>query len=63
MKTVVYIGLLLGIAPALGITGVMLLALELGARAWPDLMAGVVFGAMYLAMVGCGAYAFSRTRY
>jgi hypothetical protein len=64
MKTVVQLGLLVGILPALAIAAIIELSLNfLGARDWPDLAGLVVFGAIYLALICGGAYLFSRTKY
>lgn len=64
MKTVLQIGLLIGVLPALLIAGAMELSLRhLGAREWPDAAAYLTFGVLYLALVAAGAYAFSRRRY
>jgi hypothetical protein len=63
MKTVIALGLLLGVLPALAIAAIMVFALDhLGARQWPDPWAGLFFSALYLGLVGAGAYAFSRTK-
>jgi len=63
MRTVLQIGLWLGLLPSMGIAGVMHGAAALGADSWPDILAFVVFGAAYLAMVGAGAWVFSKLRY
>jgi hypothetical protein len=64
MKTVLSLGFLLGILPALAIAGIIELSLRhLGARDWPDAAGFVVFGTLWLAMVAGGAYLFSRQKY
>lgn len=64
MKTVLQLGLLLGVLPALLFAGAIELSLRhLGASTWPDLVAFVLFGGLYLGLVGLGAYAFSRVKY
>jgi hypothetical protein len=63
MKTVFQISLFIGLLPSLAIIGVMLLALEHGARGWPDVGAAVVFGGLYLVFIAAGAWLFSRLRY
>lgn len=63
MRTVLQIGLWLGLFPSLGIAGVMHGAVALGAGSWPGPLAFVVFGVAYLAMVGAGAWVFSKLRY
>jgi hypothetical protein len=63
MKTVLYLGLFLGLLPSVAIAGVMELSLRhLGAADWSAPVAFVVFGALYLAMVGGGAYLMTRVR-
>ena len=63
MKTVIQLGILLGILPVLAIAGVMQLSINyMGARDWSDVVAFVTFGAIYLGFVLLGAYVFSRTR-
>jgi hypothetical protein len=64
MKTVLSLGLLMGVLPTLAAAGIMELSLRhLGARDWPDAVAFVVFGGLFLALVGAGAYVFSRQKY
>jgi hypothetical protein len=63
MKTVLYLTLFLGLLPSLAIAGVMELSLRhLDAAHWSGPVAFVVFGAIYLAMIGGGAYCMTRIR-
>lgn len=63
MKTVLYLWLLLGILPALAIWGIIEFSLRfLGSRSWPDEFAFIVFGGLYLGLIGGGAYLFTHTR-
>lgn len=62
MKTVVYLGLLLGVMPVAGAAGLMELGLSLGIGDWPDAVAGTMFAVIYLGLIGLGAYIFTHIR-